>query len=82
MKILSKKQEIEHFNELKILQDENKELREKYKEQTIFYERLFKDIYTDLEQLNGCLKQNIGKDKIKIKVLDILIKLGGRQWRK
>ena len=79
MKIISKTQEIEYYNNLKLLQDENIELKTRYKEQSKFYDNLLNKVYDNLCELKNDLKSNIKKEKIKIKIQDLLIEIGGKR---
>lgn len=78
MKILSNKEYKELEERNKIDSNRKDELEEEIKKTNQFYELKLNDIYNDLLELKNSLKQNISKDKIKIKVQDIIIKISSK----
>lgn len=78
MKILSNKEYKELEERNKIDNSRKDELEEEIRKTNQFYELKLNDIYNDLLELKSSLKQNISKDKIKIKVQDIIIKISSK----
>lgn len=78
MKILSNKEYKELEERNKIDSNRKDELEEEIRKTNQFYELKLNDIYNDLLELKSSLKQNISKDKIKIKVQDIIIKISSK----
>lgn len=78
MKILSNKEyESLQRNSLN-LQTELINLEQQRKKDLKFYGNLLDDIYNDLVELNKCLKQKISREKIQIRIQNLIIKIGGR----
>jgi len=78
VKILSNQKYNELIDEIQINENEKKETIEKYKEACKFYDEKLNSLYYDLFDLKNALKGNISKDKIKIKLQDMIIRIGGR----
>ena len=78
MKILSKQKYKELMDKIEISENDKKEAIEKYKEVCKFYDEKLDSLYYDLFELKNALKGNISKDKIKIKLQDMIIRIGGR----
>ena len=78
MKILSNDEYKEIKRELEISENKTTELEYQVKKLEQFYELKFEDIYNNLLELNNSLKGNISKDKIKIKIQNILIMIRGK----
>ena len=54
------------------------DLEQQRKKDLLFYNNLLDDLYNDLVELNHCLKQKISKEKIQIRIQNMIIKIGGR----
>lgn len=78
MKILSNKEYKELEERNKIDSNRKDELEKEIRKTSQFYELKLNDIYNDLLELKNSLKQNISKDKIKIKIQDIIIKISSK----
>ena len=78
MKILSNKEYMTMretvTNELKKIID----LEQQRKKDLSFYGSLLEDLYNDLVELNKCLKLKISREKIQIRIQNMIIKIGGR----
>lgn len=79
MRIISNKKLEEYKNQIANLTLQNMQKEEEYRKNLNFYSNLLNELYQDLNELNRCLKQTIGKEKIKLRVQDMIIKIGGRQ---
>ena len=78
MKIISNKQLEDYKNQIADLTLQNLQKEKEYRKNLDFYSNLLNDLCQDLNELNRCLKQKIGKEKIKLRVQDMIIKIGGR----
>ena len=78
MKVLSNKEYKELQNKIEIKNNKINELDNKQKETNMFWEHKLDSVYYDLLELKNSLKGNISKEKIKIKVQDIMIKIYGK----
>lgn len=54
------------------------DLEQQRKKDLLFYDNLLDDLYNDLVELNKCLKQKISREKIQIRIQNMIIKIGGR----
>lgn len=78
MRIISNKKIEEYKNQIANLTLQNMQKDSEYRKSLDFYSNLLNELYQDLNELNRCLKQTIIKEKIKLKVQDMIIKIGGR----
>lgn len=54
-------------------------LEQERKKDLKFYGELLDEIYDDLAELNHCLKQKISREKIQIRIQNLIIKIGGKR---
>ena len=78
MKILSNREYLDMKNEIDALGNENNEKVLKNIAEVQFYEKLLNDTYLDLLEINNCIKNNISKEKLRIKIQELIIKIGGK----
>lgn len=79
MKILTNKKYYQLNSENRILENEKEELKSNYKNMVDFYDELLNELYSDLIELNHNIKTNTSKEKLRVKVQDMIIKIGGRR---
>lgn len=79
MKIISTKEYNKVNSEIRILKNEKEGLENSYKNMVNFYDELLNELYSSLTELNHNIKSNISKDKLIVKVQDMIIKIGGRK---
>ena len=78
MKILSNKEYMAMRQTVKNQLEEIIDLEQQRKKDLSFYGSLLDDLYNDLVELNKCLKQKISREKIQIRIQNMIIKIGGR----
>jgi hypothetical protein len=78
MKILSNKEYLDMKNEIDALENENNEKVLKNIDEVQFYEKILNDTYLGLLEINNCIKNNISKEKLRIKIQELIIKIGGK----
>lgn len=65
-------------NEIDALENENNEKVLKNIDEVQFYEKILNDTYLGLLEINNCIKNNISKEKLRIKIQELIIKIGGK----
>jgi hypothetical protein len=78
MKILSNKEYLDMKNEIDALENGNNEKVLKNIDEVQFYEKILNDTYLGLLEINNCIKNNISKEKLRIKIQELIIKIGGK----
>lgn len=78
MKILSNKEYMAMRETVKNQLEKLIYLGEQRKKDLAFYGNLLDDLYNDLVELNKCLKLKISREKIQIRIQNMIIKIGGR----
>ena len=74
MKILSNKEYMAMRQTVKNQLEEIIDLEQQRKKDLSFYGSLLDDLYNDLVELNKCLKQKISREKIQIRIQNMIIK--------
>ena len=74
MKILSNKEYMAMRQTVKNQLEEIIDLEQQRKKDLSFYGSLLDDLYNDLVELNKCLKQKISREKIQIRIQNMIMR--------